>query len=81
MVNYTSTGFKKIKAPKPLWDLISTYWNKNKHNKKEESWGIGNVYTNNWKSKTFMVSVEDSGLRGGGSLVKKKELGSCEAYA
>jgi hypothetical protein len=30
MQNYTSTGFKKIKAPKPLWDLISDYWNNNK---------------------------------------------------
>lgn len=30
MVNYTSTGFKKIKAPPELWDVISSYWKKNK---------------------------------------------------
>lgn len=48
MVNYTSTGFKKIKAPKPLWDIIRNYWEKNKDDMKEENWGMGNVYTNNW---------------------------------
>ena len=45
MVNYTSTGFKKIKAPKPLWDMIRSYWEKNKDDMKEENWGIGNIYT------------------------------------
>ena len=30
MVNYTSTGFKKIKAPKELWNLLSNHWQLNK---------------------------------------------------
>ena len=30
MVNYTSTGFKKLKAPPELWETISSYWKKNK---------------------------------------------------
>eukprot|EP00934_Nitzschia_sp_Nitz4_P008613 Nitzschia sp. Nitz4//scaffold43_size134323//64785//66265//NITZ4_003300-RA/size134323-augustus-gene-0.235-mRNA-1//-1//CDS//3329551951//8603//frame0 len=72
MVNYTSTGFKKIKAPKPLWDLINNYWQKNKEKKVKEEWGIGNVYTNNWASPTYMVSVENTGLRGGGASMKNR---------
>ncbi|KAL3895610.1 MAG: hypothetical protein SGARI_007398, partial [Bacillariaceae sp.] len=48
MVNYTSTGFKHIKAPPKVWNLLSDYWNKNKDDKKPEEWGMGNVYTNNW---------------------------------
>lgn len=48
MVNYTSTGFKKIKAPKPLWDIIRNYWETNKDDMAEEQWGMSNIYTNNW---------------------------------
>lgn len=68
--NYTSTGFKKIKAPKPLWDLINNYWQKNKENKVPEQWPVGNIYTNNWAAPTYMVSVENTGLRGGGIQMK-----------
>jgi prolyl 4-hydroxylase len=72
MVNYTETGFKKIRAPKPLWDLINDYWQKNKSKRVEENWGIGNIYTNNWKSPTYMVGVENSQLRGGGASLKEQ---------
>mmetsp|Transcript_4391 Transcript_4391/g.12590 ORF Transcript_4391/g.12590 Transcript_4391/m.12590 type:complete len:419 (+) Transcript_4391:2024-3280(+) len=72
MVNYTSTGFKKIRAPQPLFDLLQAYWLKNKDDMKVENWGIGNIYTNNWASDTYMVSVENSKLRGGGQAFKKK---------
>ncbi|KAL3943133.1 MAG: hypothetical protein SGBAC_002782 [Bacillariaceae sp.] len=70
MVNYTETGFKKIKAPEKLWSLLKNYWDANKHDKHKEEWGIGNVYTNNWAAPTYMVSVEDKGLRGGGRSMK-----------
>lgn len=32
---------------------------------------MGNTYTNNWASPTYMVSVEDTGLRGGGAKLKQ----------
>jgi prolyl 4-hydroxylase len=70
MVNYTSTGFKKIKAPQPVWDMLRNYWEKNKEDKQLENWGKGNIYTNNWEAPTYMVSVENSGLRGGGQKFK-----------
>jgi len=57
--NYTSTGFKKIKAPKPLWDLINDYWQQNKDKKVAEEWGIGEIYTNNWVAPTYIVDVGD----------------------
>jgi hypothetical protein len=72
MVNYTDTGFKKIKAPPQLWNLLSSYWERNKANKQAENWGKGNVYTNNWAAETYMVSVENAGLRGGGMSLKNK---------
>jgi len=72
MVNYTDTGFKKLKAPPQLWNMLSNYWEKNKDNKQLENWGKGNVYTNNWAAETYMVNIENGGLRGGGMSLKNR---------
>jgi prolyl 4-hydroxylase len=72
MQNYTEIGFKKIRAPEALFSLIKEFWEKNKDNGKVEQWGIANTYTNNWESASEMISVEDSGLRGGGNALKQK---------
>jgi len=72
MQNYTKVGYKKIKAPPEVWHLIKKFWDTNNGNPKEENWGVGNTYTNNWETHSKMVSVEDSGLRGGGSALKQK---------
>lgn len=60
----------KVRAPTHVRELLSEYWEKNKQHKKEEQWGVGNVYTNHWEAPTYMVSVEDGNLRGGGSKLK-----------
>lgn len=72
MQNYTDVGFKKIRAPEKLFKMLSEFWEKNKNNGKQEQWGVGNTYTNNWESPSYMVSVEDSSLRGGGYALKQK---------
>ncbi len=36
--NYTSLGFKKIRAPTEFFNLIKGFWEKNKHLEKEEDW-------------------------------------------
>lgn len=38
---------------------------------KKEKWATGNIYVNHWESPTYMVSVEDTSLRGGGLGLKK----------
>lgn len=76
MTNYTEIGFKKIMAPKHMFDLISDFWEKNKDgimdDSRKEQWPAGNTYTNHWKAPTYITSVENSGLRGGGSKLKQK---------
>jgi len=72
MTNYTDVGFKKIKAPEKVFKLIKEFWEANKDKEKKETWGVANTYTNNWVVPTYMVSVEDSGLRGGGSRLKQQ---------
>ena len=71
MHNFTDTGFKKIKAPKALYDLLRNHWDTNKANWKEEKWAKGNVYVNHWHNPTYMVSVEDTGMIGGGPELKE----------
>lgn len=61
----------KIRAPKEVMDLLTDHWEKNKESKKQENWGTGNIYTNNWESPSYMVSVEDTRLRGGGRGLKQ----------
>lgn len=40
--------------------------------REREVWSTGNIYVNHWKSPTYMVSVENTNLRGGGIGLKRK---------
>ena len=60
----------KIRAPPEVRQLLDDYWEKNKDKKQKENWGPGNTYANHWSSPTYMVSVENSQLRGGGMRLK-----------
>lgn len=70
MVNYTSTGFKKIRAPDDVMKLLYSHWETNKNAKEKEVWSTGNIYVNHWESPTYMVSVENPKLKGGGYKLK-----------
>jgi len=72
MQNYTDIGYLKIRAPEKLRKLLTDYWEANKNKKKKETWPVGNTYTNHWASPTYMVSIEDTGLRGGGQSLKNE---------
>ena len=72
MQNYTDVGFKKIKAPAAVFKLIKEFWEKNQNQQSEERWPVGNTYTNHWVAPTYIVSVEDKSLRGGGYQLKKQ---------
>jgi len=71
MVNYTTMGFKKIRAPKPLMDLLLDFWGKNENKTKAEGWSHGNSYVNHWENMSYMASVEDTKLDGGGQTLKR----------
>jgi hypothetical protein len=72
MRNYTETGFLKIRAPDRVVELIQAFWEKNKDKRKEENWGVGNSYINSWEAPTYLVSVDDKGLRGSGAELKEQ---------
>ncbi len=68
--NYTEIGFKKIKAPKEVWEALTNFYNKWKAKKKIEKWYRGATIVNSWDAPSYMVSFEDPEFVGG---VKVKE--------
>merc|ERR1712038_1202162 len=83
MQNYTDTGYKKIKTPPEVWKLLSDFWEKNNpighiHKSKSENWNKGNSYVNHWDSPTYMISVEDTSLRGAGYQLKDAIWGAAK---
>lgn len=69
--NYTELGFMKRRLPESVWQLLSNFYETNKHLATEEKWSRGYTYTNHWESPTYMVNVE-SDLPGSGPELKQK---------
>jgi hypothetical protein len=45
MINMTSTGYMKTKAPDSLMKLLTEFWEQNKDEKEIEEWNSGSIYT------------------------------------
>mmetsp|Transcript_8455 Transcript_8455/g.18565 ORF Transcript_8455/g.18565 Transcript_8455/m.18565 type:complete len:520 (-) Transcript_8455:568-2127(-) len=71
VMNFTDIGFKKMKAPPVLFQLLKDFWQNNFNNQKPENWFEGNVYTNHWDAPTYMVSLDDESLIGQAGLKNK----------
>eukprot|EP01039_Chlorochromonas_danica_P005605 gene5605-6172_t len=63
--NYTTLGFKKIRAPKEAWQPLIDFYNKYKDRKVLEKWYRGATIVNTWDSPTYMVSFENPDFPGG----------------
>jgi prolyl 4-hydroxylase len=59
MVNFTSTGFKKIRAPEALRKLLSENWERNKDDKMDEAWTSTDIYTNHWDDPAYLVPLKN----------------------
>lgn len=66
MVNYTDVGYKKIRAPEHVFELLLQFWEKNKHKEVDEEWFPGNIFVNYWKSPSKMINVAHDSYEGGG---------------
>jgi prolyl 4-hydroxylase len=69
--NYTQLGFAKMQIPINLMRALTELWNQNQNQKRLERWAPGNIYTNNWLAPTYILNVEDTGLKGGGPHWRK----------
>ncbi|KAL3917304.1 MAG: hypothetical protein SGILL_004778 [Bacillariaceae sp.] len=71
MVNFTSMGYAKVRAPDKLMRILMEFWETNKHKREPEAWATGNIYTNHWKSPTYLVNVEkEEDFEGAGDELK-----------
>lgn len=69
--NYTSGGFRKVRAPPELQKLLSDFWENNRDKAIDEEWYVGNIFTNHWAVPTKFVNVADEENIGGGSTLMK----------
>lgn len=72
MVNYTTLGYTKIRAPDHVFKLVREFWERNKDEQRVEQWPPGNTYTNHWESPTYFASIDSEDLDGGGYILKQK---------
>lgn len=71
MINYTSFGVKKVRAPGKLMTLLTKFWEDNRNLAYPEDWAEGNTYTNNFLTPSYMLAIENSDLPGGGKTLQK----------
>lgn len=67
--NYTEIGYKKIRAPKELFDLITNFYNGNKGNDKTE-WATINTYHNMWSAPPTIMHLNQAQFSGGGASLQ-----------
>jgi len=65
MKNYTETGFKKIRAPAPLYKLLKDFWDKNRDKARIEK-DDASCFHNSWQVPTTILMTEESQFEGGG---------------
>ena len=67
-VNFTETGFKKIRAPEKLRKLLFDFWEANK-DKEEIEYDTGLI--NTVRNEPTMVDISDESLEGGGEQLQE----------
>ena len=65
VINYTSTGFRKIRAPPALFQLLSDFWEANKGREVLESDDVS-PFQNTWEVPTSLLKTELDHFIGGG---------------
>jgi hypothetical protein len=53
-----------MRTPDSIWSPLLRFYEENIKKEHLESWPRGNTYTNHWSSPTYMISFEDTSLRG-----------------
>eukprot|EP00559_Dactyliosolen_fragilissimus_P001203 CAMPEP_0184864954 /NCGR_PEP_ID=MMETSP0580-20130426/16490_1 /TAXON_ID=1118495 /ORGANISM="Dactyliosolen fragilissimus" /LENGTH=434 /DNA_ID=CAMNT_0027363931 /DNA_START=35 /DNA_END=1339 /DNA_ORIENTATION=+ len=70
VVNFTEFGYKKIQAPKQIFDLIKDFWDRNKDKDDAENWEVGTTVANYWESPSKHINVADDKNELGGQHLK-----------
>jgi hypothetical protein len=63
MVNFTDTGYSKVRASEYIRNLLSEHFEQNKDDHHDEAWTTTDVYVNHWDDEPYLVSLEDRSLK------------------
>jgi prolyl 4-hydroxylase len=69
MVNFTKTGFLKIRAPEQVFRLIKDFWDTNKDLAVVE-WDHPTPYHNIWDAPPTIIRTDNQTLKGGGRALQ-----------
>jgi len=72
MINMTESGYRKTKAPTHIVDLLTKFWETNKHRKVLEDWDPESIYVNHWESPSYILDVGNPEYKGGGESLKEE---------
>jgi prolyl 4-hydroxylase len=69
VVNFTDTGFKKMRAPERVFQLLTEFWEANRHLEEEEE---DSTVFNGFDRPTGLVNIEDEELHGAGRELRQE---------
>lgn len=72
MVNYTESGFEKIRTPAPLMKLLTAFYESNLGKEKLEPKSAANVFTNSYDAPSYLLDVTQPRYEGGGPELKQQ---------
>lgn len=72
MQNYTLLGFQKTMVPEHLMRDLKMFWEHNNDYASKEKWYPGDIHTNHWDVPTFMLSLDNPHLKGGGPTLTNR---------
>jgi prolyl 4-hydroxylase len=79
MQNYTSAGYAKVQLPSQITKRLVDFWERNQGAEETEQWPPGNTYVNHWDSPTYMLSLSNEKLKGGGKVLQRSVLESVQS--
>lgn len=58
MVNFTDTGYSKVRASESLRKLLTEHFELNKDDHWDEEWTTTDIYVNHWENEPYLVSLD-----------------------
>lgn len=65
--------------PSQITKRLVDFWERNQGVEETEQWPAGNTYVNHWDSPTYMLSLSNEKLKGGGKVLQRSVLESVQS--
>lgn len=79
MINFTETGFTKLRAPEHLVQKLKKFFDDNKENQTRERWSTADIHTNHWEAPSSFLAIENNDFAGGGFALQQQVVNEIRA--